>query len=130
IGIADSTVVFQPNEQACFSGNKEKTVCYYYDGHLRHINLWGPDNQGFRSGQRIGAEVNMSSSPRKLTFFVDDVEQKYYVINIPQAIRFWSFIIEPNSSFIVTRFERRSSSSAHGVTGSRALEWGKQWAKK
>ncbi|KAA6388172.1 MAG: hypothetical protein EZS28_016301 [Streblomastix strix] len=27
----------------------------------------------------------------------------------------------------VTRFERRSSSSAHGVKGSRGLEWGKRW---
>ncbi|KAA6389356.1 MAG: hypothetical protein EZS28_015116 [Streblomastix strix] len=81
----------------------------------------------FDCGQRIGAEVNMSSSPKKLTFFIDDVEQQYYVINIPQAIRFWSYIYAPNSSFGVTRFERRSSSSAHGVTGSIGLEWGKEW---
>ncbi|KAA6362574.1 MAG: hypothetical protein EZS28_041899 [Streblomastix strix] len=69
----------------------------------------------------------MSSNPRKLTVFVDDIEQKYSVINIPQAIRFWSFVQQPNSSFIVTKFERRSFSSAHGVTGSIALEWGKVW---
>ncbi|KAA6385083.1 MAG: hypothetical protein EZS28_019390 [Streblomastix strix] len=105
IGIADSTVVFKPNKAPWHDGNNEKTVCYY---------------------MKIGAEVNMSSSPRKLTFFVDDIEQKYFVINIPQAIRFWSFICKPNSSFRVTRFERRSSSSAHGVTGSRGFEWGKK----
>ncbi|KAA6380498.1 MAG: hypothetical protein EZS28_023975 [Streblomastix strix] len=115
IGIADSTVVFKPNKQAWEDINK--TVYYRNEGQLQHI-FGGPSNQGFFCGQRIGAEVNMSSSPRKLTFFIDDVEQQYYVINIPQAIRFWSLIKEPNSSFIVTRFERRSSSSAHGVTGS------------
>ncbi|KAA6365728.1 MAG: hypothetical protein EZS28_038744, partial [Streblomastix strix] len=73
---------------------------------------------------------NMTCRPRRLTFFVDDVEQKQYIINIPEAIRFWSFIQVPNSSFRVTRFERRSSSSAHGVTGSIGLEWGKEWPEE
>ncbi|KAA6389965.1 MAG: hypothetical protein EZS28_014511 [Streblomastix strix] len=120
-----STVVFQPNKWPFDDENK--TVYYYCGGELIHINIWGPSNKVFVCGQRIGAEVNMSSSPRKLTFFVNDVEQQNYVINIPQAIRFWSYIYEPNSSFRVTRFERRSSSSAHGVTGSRGFEWGKWW---
>ncbi|KAA6374940.1 MAG: putative Serine/threonine protein kinase [Streblomastix strix] len=126
LGIADSSVVFKPNKGFWEDELKGKTVYYRCDGQLAHINL-SPDNQEFVSGQRIGVEVNMSSSPRKLTFFIDDVEQQYYVINIPQAIRFWSFIRDPNSSFTVTRFERRSSSSAHGVTGSKGLEWGKDW---
>ncbi|KAA6369141.1 MAG: hypothetical protein EZS28_035332, partial [Streblomastix strix] len=128
IGIADSTVVFQPNKEPGEDENKGKTVRYWRSGQLWHINVYGsPWNQNFVCGQRIGAEVNMSSSPRKLTFFIDDVEQQYYVINIPQAIRFWSYIYDPNSSFRVTRFERRSSSSAHRVKGSRGLEWGKEW---
>ncbi|KAA6374123.1 MAG: hypothetical protein EZS28_030350 [Streblomastix strix] len=128
IGIADSTVVFQPNKGPWDEGNDKKTIYYRCDGRLLHIN-YGPHNQDFVCGQKIGAEVNMISSPRKLTFFVNDVEQQYYVINIPQAIRFWSYIIHPNSSFRVTRFERRSSSSAHGVKGSRQLECGKDWSK-
>ncbi|KAA6363954.1 MAG: hypothetical protein EZS28_040519, partial [Streblomastix strix] len=126
IGIADHSVAFKPNKWPSEDGNKGKTVNYQNYGELFHIS-WGPDNQGFRSGQIIGLEVNMISRPRRLTFFVDDIEQKYYVVNIPEAIRFWSLIYEPNSSFTVTRFERRSSSSAHGVTGSRSLEWGKYW---
>ncbi|KAA6360336.1 MAG: hypothetical protein EZS28_044137, partial [Streblomastix strix] len=129
IGIANSTVVFKPNKWPHEDENAGKTVGYWNGGVLYHINL-GPLNQRFVCGQRIGAEVNMSSSPRKLTFFVNDVEQQYYVINIPQAIRFWSFICDPNTSFRVTRFERRSSSSAHGVKGSLGLEWGKQWPEK
>ncbi|KAA6388199.1 MAG: putative serine/threonine protein kinase, partial [Streblomastix strix] len=128
IGIADSSVVFKPNYGPGVDGNGGKTVSYYSDGHLWHINQ-GPPNQRFYCGQRIGAEVNMLCRPRRLTFFVDDVEQKYYIINIPEAIRFWSFIYAPYSSFTVTRFERRSSSSAHGVTGSIGLEWGKEWPK-
>ncbi|KAA6384866.1 MAG: hypothetical protein EZS28_019607 [Streblomastix strix] len=118
IGIADSSVVFQPNKWPNEDGNDEKTENYWSD----YVS-----NQGFRCGQRIGAEVNMISRSRRLVFFVDDVEQKYQIINIPEAIRFWSLIQYPNSSFRVTRFERCSSSSAHGVTGSYGLEWGKKW---
>ncbi|KAA6361270.1 MAG: hypothetical protein EZS28_043203, partial [Streblomastix strix] len=129
IGIADSSVVFKPNKGPWEDENSGKTVYYWDCGEFYHINL-GPFNQRFRCGQRVGAEVDMISRPRRLTFFIDDVEQKYYVINIPEAIRFWSYIYDPNSSFTVTRFERRSSSSAHGVTGSYGREWGKEWAKK
>ncbi|KAA6383786.1 MAG: putative serine/threonine-protein kinase Nek6 [Streblomastix strix] len=129
IGIADSTVVFKPNKWPTEDGKDEKTVYYRYDGRLFHINR-GLPNQKFVCGQRIGAEVNMSSNPRKLTFFIDDIEQQNYLINIPQAIRFWSYIHDSNSSFRVTRFERRSSSSAHGVTGSQGWEWGKDWYRQ
>ncbi|KAA6370607.1 MAG: hypothetical protein EZS28_033866, partial [Streblomastix strix] len=126
IGIADSSVVFKPDNGPSLDGNGGKTVNYWSCGSLYHIN-WGPSNQEFDCGQRIGAEVNLICRPRRLTFFVDDVEQQFYVINIPQAIRFWSYIWRPHSSFRVTRFERRSFSSAHGVTGSIGLEWGKEW---
>ncbi|KAA6372097.1 MAG: hypothetical protein EZS28_032375, partial [Streblomastix strix] len=128
IGIADSSVVFKPNNGPGEDGNKGKTVRYWSHGYLEHIN-GGPSHQGFVCRYKIGLEVNMISSPRRLTFFVNDVEQQCYVVNIPEAIRFWSYIHDPNSSFRVTRFERRSSSSAHGVTGSRRLEWGKEWPR-
>ncbi|KAA6386799.1 MAG: hypothetical protein EZS28_017675 [Streblomastix strix] len=129
IGIADSSVVFKPYYGPQQDLKERKTVGYWSYGQLVHIN-GGPSNQRYDCGQRIGAEVNMISSPNKLTFFIDDVEQKNYFINIPYAIRFWSFIRDPNSSFTVTRFERRSSSFAHGVIGSRGLEWGKEWPRQ
>ncbi|KAA6371251.1 MAG: hypothetical protein EZS28_033220, partial [Streblomastix strix] len=126
IGIADSSVVFKPNKEPDEDEYSGKTVNYWSGGRLVHINDC-THNQRFVCGQRIGAEVNITCRPRRLTFFVDDVEQQYYVLSIPEAIRFWSLISEPNSLFTVTRFERRSSSSAHGVTGSIGLEWGKRW---
>ncbi|KAA6397075.1 MAG: putative kinase domain protein [Streblomastix strix] len=127
IGIADSSVVFQPNKGPWEDGNKGKTIRYRDDGWILHINQ-GPINQSFKCEYKVGLEVNMSSNPRKLTFFVNDVEQKNYVINIPYAIRFWAYIWEAISSFTVTKFEKRSSSSSHGIAGSRSLEWGQyQW---
>lgn len=31
----------------------------------------------------------MDSNPRELTFFVNDIEQNNYIVNIPSAVRFW-----------------------------------------
>ncbi|KAA6361584.1 MAG: hypothetical protein EZS28_042889 [Streblomastix strix] len=125
-GIADSSVTFQPNRHPQLDGNDKKTVCQWNHGGFSHT-CYGPDNQQFRCGQRIGMEIDISSSPRKLTLFVDDVQQKNYVINVPQAIRFWACICQKKSSFIVTKFEIRSSSYACVIGGQRALEWGKEW---
>jgi hypothetical protein len=42
---------------------------------------------------RIAAEVDMRKKSKIVTFFVDDVEQPNYVINIPSAIRLWVRLI-------------------------------------
>ncbi|KAA6344343.1 MAG: hypothetical protein EZS28_052247 [Streblomastix strix] len=69
----------------------------------------------------------MTTVPRRATFFVNDVEQPNFVIGIPEAIRFWVFTTNPSSSFTITKFERLIQSTAKGVEGSKALEWGKEW---
>ncbi|KAA6389173.1 MAG: hypothetical protein EZS28_015301 [Streblomastix strix] len=69
----------------------------------------------------------MTIVPCRVTFFVDDVEQPYYVIGIPPEIRFWACTYYKSSSFTVTKFVRLVKSTAQGVVGSQALEWGKEW---
>ncbi|KAA6380264.1 MAG: hypothetical protein EZS28_024208, partial [Streblomastix strix] len=63
----------------------------------------------------------------RATFFVDDIEQPNYVIEIPSKIRFWVFTYYKSSSFTVTKFERLIQSTAKGVEGSKAIQWGKKW---
>ncbi|KAA6360688.1 MAG: hypothetical protein EZS28_043785 [Streblomastix strix] len=92
------------------------TIRYYWDGEISHIT-WGPQNQEYSDGQKVEIEVDMTTVPRRVTFFVDDVEQPNYAIGIPSEIRFW----------VLTKFERLIKSSAKGVEGSKALEWGKKW---
>ncbi|KAA6384226.1 MAG: hypothetical protein EZS28_020245 [Streblomastix strix] len=106
--------------------DQEKTVRYYKSGEFSHIT-WGPINKQYSDGQKVGIEVDMTTVPRRVTFFVDDVEQPNYVICIPSEIRFWAYIYNESSSFTVTKFERLIKSSAKGVEGSKALEWGKEW---
>ncbi|KAA6357160.1 MAG: hypothetical protein EZS28_047313, partial [Streblomastix strix] len=96
--------------------HREKTVRYFWNGQLSHISF-GQNNKKYSDGQRIGIEVDMTTVPRRVTFFVDNVEQPKYVIGIPSEIRFW----------VLTKFERLIKSSAKGVEGSKALEWGKEW---
>ncbi|KAA6364681.1 MAG: hypothetical protein EZS28_039792 [Streblomastix strix] len=95
-------------------------------GNLIHKTR-GPQNQNYSDGQRIGIEVDMTTVPRRVTFFVDDVEQPNYVIGIPSEIRFWAYSYNSSSSFTVTKFERLIKSSTKGIEGSKAFEWGKEW---
>ncbi|KAA6396900.1 MAG: hypothetical protein EZS28_007574 [Streblomastix strix] len=77
----------------------------------------GMRNQRYDNGQRVAAEVDMTIVPRRLTFFIDDVEQPSYVIGFPEAIRFW----------VLAKFERLNQSKAKNVTESKAFKWGKKW---
>ncbi|KAA6328822.1 MAG: hypothetical protein EZS28_053676 [Streblomastix strix] len=69
----------------------------------------------------------MTIVPRRVTFFVNDAEQPEFVIGIPSEIRFWAYTSEEQSTFTVVKFERLIKSTAKGVVGSKALEWGKEW---
>ncbi|KAA6395413.1 MAG: hypothetical protein EZS28_009061 [Streblomastix strix] len=105
----------------------QKTVRYYQNGDIAHINNGTNGNQKYADGQRVAVEVDMTSVPRRAAFFVDDVEQPNFVIGIPEAIRFWVYTFDKSSSFTVTKFERLIKSTSQGVYGSKALEWGKSW---
>ncbi|KAA6371900.1 MAG: hypothetical protein EZS28_032574 [Streblomastix strix] len=69
----------------------------------------------------------MTSDPRKIVFYVDDIEQPNYVIGIPSEIRFWAYIYYKSSSFTVTKFERLVQFTSQAVNGTNAFEWGKEW---
>ncbi|KAA6365266.1 MAG: hypothetical protein EZS28_039207 [Streblomastix strix] len=98
-------------------------------GCLDHITNDIKGNQEYADEQKIVVEVNMTTVPRRVTFFVDDIEQPNFVIGIPEAIRFWTNIYNESSSFTVIKFERLIKSSTKGVLGSKALEWGKEWKR-
>ncbi|KAA6366538.1 MAG: hypothetical protein EZS28_037934, partial [Streblomastix strix] len=96
-------------------------------GDIDHITYGTRGNQSYTDGQRVAIEVDMITVPRRATFFVDDVEQPNFVINTPGAVRFWACIFKKSSLFTVTKFQRLIQSTAKGVEGSKALEWGKKW---
>ncbi|KAA6400003.1 MAG: hypothetical protein EZS28_004468 [Streblomastix strix] len=84
-------------------------------------------NQKYANGQSVAVEVDMTTVPRRATFFVDDIEQPNFVIGIPSDIRFLVYTFEKFSSFTITKFERLIQSTAKGVEEYKALEWGKKW---
>ncbi|KAA6396164.1 MAG: hypothetical protein EZS28_008311 [Streblomastix strix] len=127
IGIADASCLFDADEEPQIAENQNNTVRYWFNGILDHITDGPKNNQCFKDNQKVTAEIDMISNPKKLTFFVDDVEQINRVINIPPQIRFWVFISNPSSSFTITKFEHCFESSAKGVKDSKNWEWGKIW---
>ncbi|KAA6374643.1 MAG: putative NEK protein kinase, partial [Streblomastix strix] len=133
IGIADSSAVFGKYESP-WQKHISKTITYIsHNGGLRHINKDGIEgNARFEDNQKIAMEVNMDSTPRTLHFFVEGKQQPLSIINIPASVRFWICSLGSNSSFTLTQFQSRSSSSAKGVEGSKTLDWGKEsdWKKK
>ncbi|KAA6375803.1 MAG: hypothetical protein EZS28_028669 [Streblomastix strix] len=128
IGFADASCSFAAGKAPSDDGNQQKTVRYWgYKGDLDHITDQTRENQEYANGQRVAVEVDMTTIPRRATFFVDDFEQPNFVIGIPEAIRFWVHTFYKSSFFTVIKFERLIQSTAKGVKGSNALEWGKKW---
>ncbi|KAA6387282.1 MAG: hypothetical protein EZS28_017189 [Streblomastix strix] len=126
-GFADASCSFAAGKGPWQDENQEKSVSYNgYQGDLDHIT-YTKGNQKYADGQRIAVEVDMTTVPRRATFFVEDVEQPNFVIGIPEAIRFWVYTFEKSSFFTVTKFERLIQSTAKGIKRSKALEWGKEW---
>ncbi|KAA6373751.1 MAG: hypothetical protein EZS28_030721 [Streblomastix strix] len=130
VGIADESVRYCRNEMPEARG-WDKHVCYRWIGDIRHIGDYIEGNSCFRNdGYRIQMELNMDSNPRTLTFFVNDEEQKNFIINIPKAVRIWCCVYEKGASFKIPKFEFLSKPTAkHGFFSSKKWEYGKEWKK-
>ncbi|KAA6383531.1 MAG: hypothetical protein EZS28_020943 [Streblomastix strix] len=122
IGIADASCSFAAGSFPTDGENRAKTVRYWSDGDISHINTV-KGNQRYKDGQRISAIVDMTSNPRKVVFYIDDIEQPNFVIGIPSEIRFWAYTYYKSSSFTVTKLERLVQFNSQIVPGSKAHEW-------
>ncbi|KAA6391173.1 MAG: hypothetical protein EZS28_013299 [Streblomastix strix] len=127
MGIADASCSFAAGKGPSADRNDKKTVRYYNNGDFDHVTYNKVQNKRYEDEQRIAVEVDMTSNPRKVTFFVNEVEQQNYMINIPDAVRFYAYNVNSLSIFTVTKFQRLNKSSFKGFSHSRAFEWGKRW---
>ncbi|KAA6403346.1 MAG: putative Serine/threonine-protein kinase Nek3 [Streblomastix strix] len=126
VGIADESVQYDQNEYP-ESGGKHKRIYFRYDGSLTHISSYLQGNDEFgHSGCRVTMELNMDTNPRSLTFFINDVEQKNYLTNIPAAVRFYAFLLYKGEQFKVLKFDHLSSPAATHRE-SHAYSWGNSW---
>ncbi|KAA6382905.1 MAG: hypothetical protein EZS28_021566, partial [Streblomastix strix] len=126
-GIADESLSFVGDVYPS-KLDVSKIVDYsYYEGNLQHIGDWIKGNEGLEEGDRIAMELNMESSPRTLTFFVNDKEQPNYVSNVPDAVRFFAYIAVEDSLFKILKFEEIPEPTAKHESESRSLEYGTEW---
>ncbi|KAA6376023.1 MAG: hypothetical protein EZS28_028451 [Streblomastix strix] len=90
IGIADSTVIFDSKKEPGDIKYKGKTVCYKNNGCITHMNnIEIAGNAKIEDGQTVALEVNMSTTPRTLTFFINGQQQPIQISNIPPSLKFW-----------------------------------------
>ncbi|KAA6368419.1 MAG: hypothetical protein EZS28_036054, partial [Streblomastix strix] len=104
----------------------------YYRGWIGHIGDERIEGNGkfIDTKSRITLELNMQSNPRTLTYFVNDVQQKNFVVNIPPAVRIWAFLWEKGSSFQISKFESIPfTTTSHEKKPSIPWEYGKRWIK-
>ncbi|KAA6392172.1 MAG: hypothetical protein EZS28_012300 [Streblomastix strix] len=109
-------------QNAEWGAQNKKKVKYYSDGDISHIgDKYIKGNSKFMCNQKVGIEVDLTSNPRKLTFFVNGNEQPTSFVDIPKAIRFFAYTYQRYSQFRVTRFQRRTTSQAKRVA--KSLNW-------
>ncbi|KAA6388182.1 MAG: putative Serine/threonine-protein kinase Nek3 [Streblomastix strix] len=125
LGIADESLRFERGDHP-WNKDMGRTVQFYCNGGIDHKTYTIYGNDSFLN-RHIALELNMESNPRTVTFYVDNKEQKNYVINIPNAVRFWTFFCDRRAQFNITKFERLSEAKAKHGLGSRALKWGEEW---
>ncbi|KAA6387376.1 MAG: putative Serine/threonine-protein kinase Nek3 [Streblomastix strix] len=125
VGIADETLKYERNEEPYARGWDKIVVYDYYFGRIEHKYKLIVGNSEFKTGDRVALELDMDSSPRTLTFFVNDEEQPNYATNIPAAVR--AFLLVKGSAFKVLKFEALSAPTAKHGAGSRAWEYGTKW---
>ncbi|KAA6403259.1 MAG: hypothetical protein EZS28_001202 [Streblomastix strix] len=130
VGIADETVKYGRKEFPSARGY-ENIVRQHQNGWIGHTGEWIEGNARFwNAGDRVALEMDMDSSPRTLTFFVNDEEQPNFVTNIPTAVRFFVYLEVKDQAFKVLKFEALSAPTAKHSTGSRAWEYGTKWEKQ
>ncbi|KAA6404018.1 MAG: hypothetical protein EZS28_000449 [Streblomastix strix] len=134
VGIAESSKVFGQYESPYGRMNNQLIMnIKQLKGELSHIirdnKLSYPvlGNSPFHCEQKVSIEVDMNTTPRTLTFFIDGEEQKNSVISIPKSIRFFACILKQGSSFEISKFQRLTYSKASGVKQSLAWIWGEMW---
>ncbi|KAA6401986.1 MAG: hypothetical protein EZS28_002489 [Streblomastix strix] len=125
IGISESSVWFDSKKEPGDIKYKGKTVCYKNNGCITHMNNTEiAGNAKIEDGQTVALEVNMSTTPRTLTFFINGQEQQISISSIPPSIKFWINLCVPNQSFTLTCFERIQSPSSTGLQISKVINWG------
>ncbi|KAA6393126.1 MAG: hypothetical protein EZS28_011346 [Streblomastix strix] len=129
VGIADESMHYGQNEWPSAKG-KDMMIQYRNEGWIAHLGdekIEG--NEKFiAANDVVKLELNMVSQPKTLTFFVNGIQQKNYVVNIPRAVRFWAFLWQKGSSFQISKFDILPVTAVrHKDKMYRQWKYGKKW---
>ncbi|KAA6399607.1 MAG: putative protein kinase [Streblomastix strix] len=75
-------------------------------------------NDEWNDGDEVGAELNMESQPRTLHFFIGDKQQRVFISNLPQEMRFFIYLrMEGTSVEIRVMMPVTVPTAAHAENG-------------
>ncbi|KAA6369432.1 MAG: hypothetical protein EZS28_035041 [Streblomastix strix] len=124
IGISPENLLFGETIKTPIARGLGRTVSYFFTGEIQQNGM--VKNQEYsNAGDRITLELNMDTEPKSLTFFINNVEQKFFVVKIPDSVRLWVHF-NGIGSFKILNFERVAAPLAKHE-GSVALIWGDDW---
>ncbi|KAA6360577.1 MAG: hypothetical protein EZS28_043896 [Streblomastix strix] len=72
----------------------------------------------------------MTNDEHTLTFFVDTLQQKNYISNLPSRFRLWCHLKDKGSSFRLVSFVQYQDydyKAQHKFLSSSKFKWGKKW---
>ncbi|KAA6374517.1 MAG: hypothetical protein EZS28_029957 [Streblomastix strix] len=96
-------------------------------GYIKHTGDYIDGNAAIYNSSQVALEFNIEQLPTTLTFFVNNIEQPNYIINIPKSVRFLVYLSLRGSSFEILNFVHLISPNAKHPESSRSFEWGKKW---
>ncbi|KAA6390740.1 MAG: hypothetical protein EZS28_013732 [Streblomastix strix] len=109
----------------CYPGrNTQNIIMLYYngnDGDVYYQQTRALNNAQFKDGQLIAMELNADVGT--LHFFVDGIQQPVFVSEIFQAVKFWFYIYNKESSFSVVSVKKLTVPTAKTLSKERALQW-------
>ncbi|KAA6389674.1 MAG: hypothetical protein EZS28_014799 [Streblomastix strix] len=109
----------------CYPGWKmqKQIMLYYYggDGDVYYKETRSSNNTKFYDGQVIAMELNADVGT--LHFFVDGIQQPIFVSGIFQAVKFWFYIQNKESSFSVVSVKKLAIPTAKTLSKEKALQW-------
>ncbi|KAA6371169.1 MAG: hypothetical protein EZS28_033304, partial [Streblomastix strix] len=127
IGIVDEDVKMVRDIKFGDKGS-EKIACFQRLGKLHHYGDWIEGNSKFDDGDRVALELDLTSNPSTLTLFINNKEQKYYIISVPENAKFWCLLLG-GEQIKVLKYEQLQTAKSQHKEGSVQWEFGTIWRK-
>ncbi|KAH7825341.1 uncharacterized protein MONOS_573 [Monocercomonoides exilis] len=100
--------------------------CGYYladNSPIRQDGIWALNNGTWNDGDTVSIEVDMTVKPRVAHFFLNGLQAKGTILNIPKEIKFMALLGIPGASFEVSRLAKLELTNAMPLPQEVKMKW-------